>query len=113
MNRFHRIVSFSAILLGFLGIVFCAAATGIVWWTGSRLSQSNERAFNRIDASLTVVRDRVLGARERVQELEIRTKGVGESVRTSAREKTSERLALRLELEKKAEQLAPGLRQAD
>jgi hypothetical protein len=113
MNRFERLVSFSAILLGSLGVVVCAAAFGVVWWMGSRLTQSNERVFNRIDASIMAVRDRILSAKTRVQESKITTKGVEESVRNWTQEKTSERLALRLECEKKAGQLTTGLREAD
>jgi|tagenome__1003787_1003787.scaffolds.fasta_scaffold20937959_1 hypothetical protein len=113
MKRWDRLVSWCAILLGFVGVVVCAAAIGTVCWTGSRLTQSNERVFNRIDGSLTAVRDRVLDAKKRVQESQITTKDVGERVRNWTQEKTSERLAIRLEVEKKAGQLADGLRQAD
>ena len=71
MNRFDRLVSLLALLLGFVGVVVCAAAFGVVWLTGSRLSQTNERVFNRIDASLTAVRVRILVANHRVQESKI------------------------------------------
>jgi hypothetical protein len=59
------------------------------------------------------VRDGVLRAQLRVQESKISTKDIGQSVRNWTRKEASERLASRLEVEEKAEQLAFGLRQAD
>src|SRR5215213_4713202 len=99
MNSFERLVSLFAFLLGSLGVVVCAAAIGFVLWMGSRLTQTNERVFNHIDASLTAVRDRILGANKRVKESKITTKVIGENIRNWMQEKTSERFALRLKVE--------------
>ena len=113
MKRLNRLFLFFTLLLGVLGVVVCAAAIVVVWSTGSRLSQTNERVFDRIDVSLAAVRDRILGAQQRVQGSKITTEDIGNGVRNWTQKKTSERLASRLEVEKKAGQLATGLRQAD
>lgn len=113
INRFRRLFPLFALLFGGLGVVVCAAAIVVVWSIGSRLSQTNERVFDRIDVSLAAVRDRILGAQQRVQESKITTEDIGNGVRNWTQKKTSERLASRLEVEKKAGQLATGLRQAD
>jgi hypothetical protein len=112
-KRFNRLIPLFALLLGVLGVVVCAAAIVVVWSTVSRLSRTNERVFDRIDVSLAAVRDRILGAQKRVQESKITTEDIGNSVRNWTQEKTSERIASRLEVEKKAAQLATDLRQAD
>ena len=62
-KRFNRLIPLFALLLGVLGVVVCAAAIVVVWSTGSRLSRTNERVFDRIDVSLAAVRDRILGTK--------------------------------------------------
>ena len=102
-----------ALLFGVFGLVVCAAAIVVVWSMGSRLNQANEKVFDRIDTSLTAVRERILGAQQRVQESRITTDDIRQSLRNWTREETSERLATRLKVGEKAEQLELGLRQAD
>jgi hypothetical protein len=113
MKRFSQLFPLLALWLGLVGVVACAAATVVVWSTGSRLSQANENVFDSIDKSLAAVRDRVLRAQRRVQESKITTEDIGQSLRNWTRKEASERLASRLEVEEKADQLALGLRQAD
>src|ERR1700733_12683568 len=112
MNRFIQLSPWFSLLFGLLGIVVCAAAAVAVWFTSSRLSQANEIIFARIEKSLAAARDRVLGAQKRVQESKIATEDIGESVKNWARKESSERLASRLKLEKRAEQLEASLQEA-
>ncbi len=102
-----------ALLLGLLGVVVCVVAVVVVWAAASRLNQTNEYIFLKIDKSLAAVRDRVLSVQKRVEESKITTEDIGQSVKHWTRKEASERLASRLEVEKRAEQLATSLRQAD
>ncbi len=111
--RFKRPLAFFALSLGFLGVIACAAGIAAVWSVGSRLSQTNEKVFDAVDKSLVAVRDRVLKTQRRVQELKITTEDIRESLRNWTRKATSERLASRLAVGEKAEQLVLGLQQAD
>ncbi len=113
MTIFRRFIPLLAWLLGLLGVAACAAAIAVVWSTGSQLSKTSENVFDGIETSFSVLRDRVLGAQSRVQELKIRTEDIGHGVKNWTRKEATERLASRLELENKAEQLALALRQVD
>ena len=113
MNRFQRLFALLALLLGLLGVVVCVAAIAVVWSVSSRISQANQNLFDGVDRSLAAVRDRVLGAQRRVQDLKISTEDIGQSVKNWTRKEASERLASQLELAEKAERLAAGLRQVD
>ncbi len=109
MNRIRQLAPSFALLFGLLG----AAAVVVVWCTSSRLSQVNENIFTRVDKSLAAARDRVLGAQKRVQESKITAEDIGESIKNLTRKESSERLASRLELERRIEQLTASLRQVD
>ena len=100
-------------LLGLIGVIACAAAAAIAWSAGSRLSQVNQTAFERIDETLGTVRDRVLDAQRRVQESKLTTEDIQQSLKEFTRKKTSEQLETRLAIEKKTKTLARGLQQAD
>ena len=100
-------------LLGLLGVVACLAAAVVVWFAGSRLGQANEKVFDAIDKSLAVTRDRVLGAQKHVQESKITTDDVRQGLESWVRKEAAEQLVSRLAVEKRAEQLASGLRRAD
>ncbi len=113
MNIIRRLSPSFALFFGLLGIVVCAAAAVVVWSTSSRLSQANENILARIDKSLAAARDRVLGAQKRVQQSKITTEDIGESAKDWMRKEVSERLASRLEIERRTEQLAASLRQVD
>lgn len=113
MTKFERFYRWLALLVGIFGVVACATATVVVWSTGSRLRQTNEKVFDGIDNSLAVVRDRVLVAQRHVQESIITTENIRKNVRSWTREEAGERLASRMELEEKAEQVVQGLQQAD
>jgi hypothetical protein len=101
------------LLIGVLGVAVCAAAGVVVWQTAARLSQANEKVFDRIDTALAAGRDRVLDVQKRVQESKITTEDVRQGVEDWARREAKERLASRPEVENKIERLALGLRQAD
>ena len=113
MNRSKSLWPSFALLFGSLGIVLCIAAIAVVWVIGARLKQSNEKVFARIDMSLAAARDRVLKAKDRVQESKITADEIGQRVKNWARKESSERLASRVELERRTEQLAANLRQTD
>jgi hypothetical protein len=108
-----RILPLLGLLLGMLGVGVCLVAIIIVWSTGSRLTQANDKVFNRIDKTLSAVQGRVLRAQKRVQESKISTEDIEQRVRALAGKKASEQLVVRLELEDKAERLLLGLEQAD
>ena len=100
-------------LIGALGVGVCVAAAVVVWLICSRLSQVNDRAFDRIDTALAASRDRVLDAQKRVQESKITTEDVRQGVENWARREATERLTSRLDLENKIGRLASGLQEAD
>jgi DNA-binding transcriptional MerR regulator len=102
-----------ALSLGFLGVITCVAGIAAVWSVGSRLSRANEKVFDAVDKSLAAVRDRVLKTQRRVQELKITSEDIREGLKDWTRKAASERLASRLEVGVKAEQLVLGLQQAD
>jgi hypothetical protein len=113
MKKKFKLLSLLAVFLSLLGVVACAATIIIVWSVGSRLTQANENVFDGIDKTLAAIRGRVLRAQSRVQESKISTEDIEQSVRNWAAKEASERLASRLEIEDRAEQLALGLQQAD
>src|SRR6478609_3126834 len=113
MNKSKSLWPSIALLFGSLGIVLCIAAIAVAWVIGARLKQSNEKVFARIDMSLAAARDRVLKAKDRVQESKITADEIGQRVKDWARKESSERLASRLKLERRTEQLAVNLRQTD
>ena len=67
------LLSLLALSFGFLGVVVCLAGIAAVWSIGSRLDRTNDDVFYMVDKSLATVRDRVLGAQQRVQESKIDT----------------------------------------
>jgi hypothetical protein len=100
-------------LLGLIGVIACAAAAAIGWSAGSRLSQVNQTAFERIDETLGTVRDRVLDAQRRVQESKVTTEDIQQRLKEFTRKKTSEKLETQLAIEKTTTTLSQGLQQAD
>jgi chromosome segregation ATPase len=110
---FARLLNLLIVLIGALGVVVCVAAAVVVWFTSSRLTQVNDRVFDRIDTVLAGSRDRVLDAQKRVQDSKITMQDVRQGIEGWARKEAAERLTSRLELENKVERLAAGLRQCD
>ncbi len=100
-------------VLGLLGIVVCGAAIAGVWLAGSRLIETNEIAFDRIDKALAAVGVRIGDAQTRVEESKITTEDVRQSVRSWTGKEASERIGSRLDVEEKAERLVTGLQQAE
>jgi cobalamin biosynthesis Mg chelatase CobN len=100
-------------VLGILGVVVCVAGLAGVWSLGSRLTQTSDKVFERIDETLAAVQDRFAGVQERVRESKITAEDIDQSLKNWTKKETRQRLASRLEVEKKAEQLVLGLRQAD
>ena len=113
MSPSRRLFPWLAVVLGALGVVACAAATVLVCYAGVRLNRICDNLFEGIDQALAAVQNRVLSAQTRVEESKITTDDIEESVKNWTRKEASERLASRLELEQKSDQLAGGLRQAD
>ena len=111
--KYKRLFPLLALLLGFLGVVACVVVTVVSLSVTSRLSRTNEYMFDAIDKTLVAVRDRALEAERRVQESKITAEDIEQSLRIRTLKKTSERIMSRLDMEKKAEQLVLGLRQAD
>jgi len=113
MASFKRYLPYFTFLLGFLGLVFCVVGLVGIWSLGSRLTQTSEKVFGRIDKSVAAVQERVVETQKRVQESKITTEDIGQSMKTWVQKETQERLTSRLEIEEKAKQLVQGLRQAD
>ena len=97
-----------ASLLGFLCVIACVAAAAIAWSAGSRLSQVNQTAFERIDETLGTVRDLVPDAQRRVQESKATTEDIQQRLKEFTRKKTSEKLETRLAIEKKIGDIIEG-----
>ncbi len=113
MKKLTRLLPLLATVLGLLGTVVCVAAIAVVWFAGSRLSETNEIAFDRIDNALAAVGVRVGDAQTRVEESKITTEDIRQSVRSWTGKEANERLASRLDVEEKAQRLVAGLQQAD
>lgn len=60
--------------LGFLGVIFCTAGLVGVWSVGSRLTQSTENVFERIDESMVAVQERVVKAQNALRDRKSRPK---------------------------------------
>ena len=110
---FKRLFNLMIASIGVLGVAVCIAAGVLVWLTGARLIQANEKLFERVDVALAAGRDRVLDVQKRVQESKITTEDVRQGVENWARREGSQRLASRPEVDLTVDRLAQGLKQAD
>jgi hypothetical protein len=112
MNLCKRILSLFAILLGLIGFVGCIAAVVGVWSARARLSQSTEYVFERLDESLNIVRERVLQTQDYIDASKVTTSGIEKTLKDWTKKEASDRIALRLDVVDKTEQLASTLQQA-
>jgi len=110
---FHRILSLAALSLGTAGVIACLAAVYGVWTIRSSVDQRTSTAFASIDGLLVVVSQRVAKARERVEESKITLKDLEKSLNNWAQREARERLAARLDVEERADQLTAHLAEAD
>jgi chromosome segregation ATPase len=110
---FKQVVALLALVAGFLGVVACLAGVYPVWLAGSRLDQTNERIFATLDRGLASAQDRVRGVQGRLRESRIRTNEIAQNIRDWSTSKAKERLVSALEIERRAERLAGGLRTTD
>jgi chromosome segregation ATPase len=108
-----RLLQFSIVLIGGLGVALCLAVAIVVWLAAARVSAANDKVFAVVDTALVTGRERVLDAKRRVQEAKITTEDVKQGVESWARREVPQRLASRPEVENTIERLARGLQQVD
>jgi hypothetical protein len=94
-------------------LTVCVAGILGVWLVGSRLNGAVDNVFALIDSSLVAVRDRVIGAGERVRAAIITSEDIKQSLKKWTEKEARERLGSQLGLEEKADQLASTLQRAD
>lgn len=108
-----RIASLALISLGAVGVIACVAAACAVWSVRGSVSQRTSKAFDTIDGLLVVVDDRVAKARERTEHARITLRDLEQALTTWSKREARERLAARLDIEKKAERVSTALADAD
>jgi hypothetical protein len=108
-----RVLGLLALVLGFLGVVACAAGAYGVWSAAARLEQANDRAFAAVDKGLVATQDRVRRVQKRVQDSRITSNEITQKLRDWSVSEAKERLAAELEIERHAGKLAEGLQSAD
>jgi hypothetical protein len=113
MMQLKRWMWMIAMLAGVLGVVGCVAGLYLVWFTGSRLTQVNERAFGTVDKGLTVTQDRLRGVQQRIKESETKTSEIAQNLKNWSANNVKDRLVSSIEIEKRAENLAGHLQTAD
>ena len=112
MSLPKRLSSLSIVLVGVLGVALCVAIGVVVWRVAARVSQANDRVFDVIDTALVAGRDRILEARQRVEDAKITADDVSQGVEAWARREIPQRVASRPAVEKTIERLRAGLDRA-
>jgi hypothetical protein len=109
----HRMAAVTALVFGAVGIAGCVAGAYGVWRVKTRLEEANDKLFEAVDRSLVAVLDRVPLVREKVKQSELTTTEVTERVREWGVKTAQDRIALKLQVEAKAEKLSSHLRTAE
>lgn len=113
----RRVVGLVALAMGLVGVVACTAGAYGVWKVQTRLNSANDKVFDAIDRGLNAAQDRIPVARQRVQQAKLTTDDVKDALgawaRRQAEEEFLERLAAKLEIDRRADQLAGHLNAVD
>jgi hypothetical protein len=108
-----RVVGWFALVVGVIGLAACAAGVYGVWSVRSRLDRANDRVFTRLDDGVASAGDRIRGVQARIRESKVTSDEIARGVRTWAADKAEERAAARLEIDRRAGELARHLQTAD
>jgi hypothetical protein len=112
MAILKRVLSLLALCLGVLGAIACIAAIYFALSVSSRLCRATDRLFEKLESTTVRAQDRVVQIRERLDESKLTSESIQKSLADWAKKAAAERVALRLEVAKKSERLAPALQQA-
>jgi hypothetical protein len=111
MSIWKRLLCLLALLLGIVGTIACIAAIVLAFSVNSRMCGATDRLFEKLESTTVRAQDRVARIRERVDAAKLTAKDIKTSLEDWAKKATAERVAVRLEIAKKSERLAPMLQQ--
>jgi flagellin-like hook-associated protein FlgL len=113
MPTSKRLLRLLALSFGLLGFVGCSLALVGVWRVGARLRQATEAFFEKVETTAVVVQSRLVQTRERLDASKVTADGMAQSLKDWAGREAVERLALRLDAERRTERMASALQQGD
>src|SRR3954470_21495619 len=108
-----RAAAWLAVALGVGGLAACAAGVYEAWSVRSRLDRANDRVFARLDDGMSSARDRIRGVQAHIRESKVTADEIGRGVKTWAAERAEERAAARVEIDRRADELARHLQTAE
>jgi hypothetical protein len=94
-------------------MLVCGIGVAATWCIGSSAGRINDRAFTKVDEVLAAGSDRLVHVQQRMQELRIASGELGENLKEWIGTNAQDRLALRIGLDRKAQELTTGMQQAD
>ena len=109
----RRGVGLLALALGLVGVIGCGAGAYGVWRVQSRLNRANDKVFDAVDRGLSSVQERIPIAQQRVRQAKLTTDEISEGLRGWATKKAQERVVEKLEIDRRAAQLAGHLQAVD
>jgi hypothetical protein len=101
------------LFLGAVGTLICAAASLGVWYVELRLDRAQERVFKRADQSLEGINRRLVETQKLAAQSKITVEEIRQRMQDWTKKEASERLATKLGVDEKVQQLASGLHQAE
>ena len=110
---FRRVVGLFALVFGLVGVIACGAGAYGVWRVQSRLNRANDKVFGAVDRGLATVQERIPVAQQRVRQAKLTTDEITEGLRGWATKKAQERVVEKLEIDRRATQLAGQLQAVD
>ncbi len=102
-----------ALCFGLLGSSACIAAIIGAWYVDAQLCRATDRLFDKLVGTVGAVQARVVRVREGLQDSRITTEDLAENLKKWTKQEAVERVAVRLDAEKKTERLASIFRQTD
>jgi hypothetical protein len=111
MAIIKRVFSLLALCFGIIGAIACMAALVLALSASSRLCRATDRLFEKLDSTVIRAQDRVVHIRKRVDASKITTESIEKSIKDWAKKAAAERVAVRLEVAKQTERLAPALQE--
>jgi hypothetical protein len=112
MTIVKRVFSLLALAFGTIGVIACIAAIFFAMSLSSRLCRTTDRLFEKLESTTVRAQDRIEHIRERVDAAKLTSESIQKSLTDWAKKAAAERAAVRLEVAKKTERLAPMLREA-
>jgi len=98
---------------GAFGTILCLAAIAAAWLVAARLSDLNEFARDGIGRSSAAVHARLVNAQQLVARSKITSENVRQSVTDWTKQTAAKRVATKLDIQTKADQLDAGLAEID